>query len=301
MPNSAKSATTDLSALRRLYERALLERSASEVEAAVSTALGLGAHPLEIYDEVIIPTQVVIGEAWHDGQIGISEEHIATQLAIEQMNRLRGMIRPKPPLNKQVVVGAMTGDTHWLGARIVADHFYYDGWEVEFLGAAPPLADLRDYIKKTSPQLVALSVTVPTDLDLIRKFAGDLAKFKPAPHLVVGGKAFIDSMVDRSDLKGISVAKTPREAVKIGRRLCGVLQSSEALEQTLAILGKKVQSSRKARDLSQVELAETAGLDRAYISAIEGGKQNITLEVLLKLAGALEITPDELLRMDKYL
>jgi methanogenic corrinoid protein MtbC1/DNA-binding XRE family transcriptional regulator len=300
MSISPKSIQSDLSAVKRIYERALLDRSPEDAQAAITTALGLGSHPLEIYDEVIVPTQVVIGERWHDGQISISEEHIATQLAIEQMNRLRAMIRPKPALNKRVVIGAMTGDSHWLGARIVADHFFYDGWDVDFLGGAPPLTDLRDYVRKAAPELIALSVTIQTEIEAIKRFAADIAKLQSAPHLVIGGKAFSTGL-KTSELKGISFASTPREAVAVGRRVCGVLQSEQALNQLLTILGRKVQESRKALRLSQVELAQTAGLDRAYISAIEGGKQNITLEVLMKLSAALEISADELLRMDRYL
>ena len=291
----------ELSSVRRLYERALFERSAEAAEKAISTALGLGAHPLEIYDEIIIPTQKVVGERWHDGQISISEEHVATQMAIDQMNRLRGLIRAKPPLHKRAIVGSMTGDPHWLGARIVADHFYYDGWDVDFLGGAPPLADLREYIEKTSPDLVILSVTVATEFDSIRRLAVDLAKMKPPPQLVIGGRVFTDSTQSTAELKGVAIASDPREALTIGRKLCGVLHSDEAIEQVLALIGRKVQETRKALKMSQLEVADASGLDRAYISAIESGKQNISIGVLLRLAAALDVSAEELLRTDGFL
>lgn len=53
--------------------------------------------------------------------------------------------------------------------------------------------------------------------------------------------------------------------------------------------GQKVKQLRKAKDLSQEDLAERSGLNRPYISAIEQGKRNVSLEVIEKLAEALEI------------
>jgi len=37
-------------------------------------------------------------------------------------------------------------------------------------------------------------------------------------------------------------------------------------------------------------------MDRSYMSAIEGGKVNVTIAVLEKLANALDISVDELLK-----
>ena len=55
------------------------------------------------------------------------------------------------------------------------------------------------------------------------------------------------------------------------------------------IFGQKVKLMRKAKELSQEDLAKKSGLNRPYISAIEKGKRNISLEVIEKLAEALEI------------
>ena len=53
--------------------------------------------------------------------------------------------------------------------------------------------------------------------------------------------------------------------------------------------GQKVNALRKGKNLSQEDLAEKSGLNRPYISAIEQGKRNVSLEVIEKLAEALEI------------
>ncbi|WP_281257413.1 helix-turn-helix domain-containing protein [Mongoliibacter ruber] len=51
---------------------------------------------------------------------------------------------------------------------------------------------------------------------------------------------------------------------------------------------------KKEKGLSQEELAERSGLNRPYISGIEQGKRNVSLEVMEKLAGALGVGIGEL-------
>lgn len=53
--------------------------------------------------------------------------------------------------------------------------------------------------------------------------------------------------------------------------------------------GNRLMQLRKARKMSQEKLAELSELNRPYISGIEQGKRNVSLEVIAKLAQALEI------------
>ena len=61
-------------------------------------------------------------------------------------------------------------------------------------------------------------------------------------------------------------------------------------------VGLNVQRIRRKRGWSQEELAFESGLHRTYISGIERGARNPTVLVLGKLAEALEVRPDRLLR-----
>lgn len=53
--------------------------------------------------------------------------------------------------------------------------------------------------------------------------------------------------------------------------------------------GQRVKTLRKEKGMSQEELAEKSGLNRPYISAIEQGKRNVSLEVMEKLAEAMGV------------
>ena len=54
-------------------------------------------------------------------------------------------------------------------------------------------------------------------------------------------------------------------------------------------VGFNIRRIREERDLSQEELADLAGLHRAYIGQIERGEKNIGLKNLEKIARALKI------------
>ena len=53
--------------------------------------------------------------------------------------------------------------------------------------------------------------------------------------------------------------------------------------------GKKVKLFRIEKGWSQEKLALTADLDRTYIPSIEKGERNVSIEVIYKLAKALNI------------
>mgnify|MGYP001274472800 CR=1 FL=1 len=64
-------------------------------------------------------------------------------------------------------------------------------------------------------------------------------------------------------------------------------------------VGLNVRRLREARRLSQEELAFEAELHRTYISGVERGVRNPTVTVLAKIASALGVGPDQLLRSTK--
>jgi transcriptional regulator with XRE-family HTH domain len=54
-----------------------------------------------------------------------------------------------------------------------------------------------------------------------------------------------------------------------------------------ALLGRRIRGERKARHLTQQELADTAGMDTAHLSRIESGKAVPSINMTKKLADAL--------------
>lgn len=60
-------------------------------------------------------------------------------------------------------------------------------------------------------------------------------------------------------------------------------------------IGKRIARRRKELGLRQVQVCERAGINDKYLSCIERATSIPSLEVIMKLALALETTPDEFL------
>ena len=64
----------------------------------------------------------------------------------------------------------------------------------------------------------------------------------------------------------------------------------------LVKFGNRVRDKRAALKLSQEELAELAGVHRTYIGMIERAEKNITLSNIERIARALSVSLDQLLK-----
>ena len=63
-----------------------------------------------------------------------------------------------------------------------------------------------------------------------------------------------------------------------------------------AKLGKNLKRIRTAKGISQGEIGRILGVDKGFISNIENGKTNPTLATIAKLAKAIGVSTDELLK-----
>lgn len=67
-------------------------------------------------------------------------------------------------------------------------------------------------------------------------------------------------------------------------------------KQILKRFGKRVQALREKKDWTQEELGKKAGLHRTYIGSIERGERNISLINLEKIARAIGVKVERLLK-----
>lgn len=61
-------------------------------------------------------------------------------------------------------------------------------------------------------------------------------------------------------------------------------------------LGLNLKRIRTKKDISQGDIAKELGISRGFISTIENGKTNPTLATISKLAKALEVSIEELVK-----
>jgi len=68
------------------------------------------------------------------------------------------------------------------------------------------------------------------------------------------------------------------------------------MEDWRGIVGRNVRRARQAANITQEQLAFAAEIDLTYLGGIERGRRNPSLLVLVRIAGALNTEPAELLR-----
>ena len=283
--------------LRERYTSALLSGDDREAERVVLDALQRGIGADAIYLGVLTPALAKVGEAWGLGDLNIAQEHLATNVTLEQMAHIRAAFRRRDSVSAEVVVAAVSGEMHFVATRMIADLFHFDGWEVVHLGPDTPTDDLVDLVRQRASDLVVLSFSLPDRFDIAMAAVDQLKALDHHPAVFVGGSGIAPADQERLDGADL-ISSDPSQAVRMARQLLGIKRDPPTLATQLSTLGRRVQELRKERGWSQQRLASAAGLDRTYLGTVEQGKQNITIGAALKLADALDTSLGELLDPD---
>lgn len=282
--------------LLRRYCDAVVVGDATEARHVVDEAVARGVPPRTVYLSILVESQRVVGTLWHQGKLSVALEHVASHITIAEMGRIRSVLKRRPPLGKRVAVSCVQGDNHLVGARVIADFLYFDGWEVDFLGIDTPTEALVSFVKDRRCDLVGLSCTTIDLIPNLKVAAAAVKDAEPRVRVLAGGAAIEQSMVSELMEAGVDeIGFSVEDACDKARRLVGLPLAATNLDQLLKEIGHRLVFYRKSRRLSQQQVADMSGLDRAYISAVEHGKHNLTLGALLKLADALEVTMQELI------
>jgi methanogenic corrinoid protein MtbC1/DNA-binding XRE family transcriptional regulator len=287
----------DRDRFRKDYLKALL---AGDRGAAAEVIEGLLVSSMtlpEIYLDVLSPVMVQIGELWGRGAINVAQEKLATQITLGQMAKLRLLqVGPRPSAHR-VLVSCVEGEEHYIGARMAADLFMMEGWAVDFLGPNVPGASLIEMIKSRRPQLVALSATMHRHVKKAKGLIRQIIALSPRPQVLLGGQALREGKESSKKLI-YEVAGNVVEGLKIARDLLHSARPRTVLDAYLKEFGGQVRQLRSQTGWTQQRLADLTGLTRAYIVSVEGGKQNVSLDVVVRVANALGVTPERLLATD---
>ena len=65
-------------------------------------------------------------------------------------------------------------------------------------------------------------------------------------------------------------------------------------------IGKRIKELRKEIEISQEALAYKAEVDRTYVTDVENGRRNVSVEILEKLLAALEVSFSEFFNAKEF-
>jgi MerR family transcriptional regulator, light-induced transcriptional regulator len=168
---------------------------------------------IELFESVIFPVLVRIGEGWFEGKILVATEHFASGFF---RAKLHAIFQSMPPgLKKQrIMVGGATGELHEIGSLMVSILLREAGYRVEYLGPDIPLEDLLLYISSEKPRMIILSATLVESTESLAKFQDKLKKLRPTPLFGYGGAAFNNNPKLTEQIPGVFLGRSLSQTIE---------------------------------------------------------------------------------------
>ena len=141
---------------------------------------------IALIDQVIVPLVQKIGERWHAGSLRIIHEHLASSVIRMTLEGMRNSANI-PPSAPHLIVTTPAGQTHELGALIVAATALTEGWRVTYPGPNLPAEEIAAAAEILDTQAVALSIVYPPDDPHIVAELQLLRRSLPAEVVVLAG------------------------------------------------------------------------------------------------------------------
>ncbi len=163
--------------------KALDAAGVERVLARASVTLG----QIAAIDRVIVPLMRQIGTEWHEGEMRIMHEHLASAVVRSFMGAAIRAAQPERGIGS-VVIATPPGQRHELGAMACAILAASIDLHVTYLGADVPADDILAAVDQTKSQAVILSVVFPHSIGRVEEELSKLRARLPANvRLIVGG------------------------------------------------------------------------------------------------------------------
>ena len=166
--------------------QALMRNDRAEFERKLNGALAVIPFE-EALHRFLLPLQVRVGQCWHDGQLGVGQEHYSTNQIRQKIFSAINQLRITEE-GLRIVIACPEEERHEIAAMTVAYLCAARGCRVHYLGGNLPISELVKYCTAVSPTLVLLSLTnLRSSIqakDLSRQLATELL---PIAQIGVGG------------------------------------------------------------------------------------------------------------------
>jgi MerR family transcriptional regulator, light-induced transcriptional regulator len=142
-------------------------------------------------DQVAGPSLQKIGHAWSEGEVSIAQEHLASAVFRRVLGWILRVYEPKDGAPR-LVAATPPRHVHELGALLAAGAAAAEGWQVTYLGADLPVAEILVSARQLGANAVALSVVYPkADAGLIIDLEQLRTGLDPRVAVMLGGAAAV--------------------------------------------------------------------------------------------------------------
>ena len=128
-----------------------------------------------------------IGNLWYEGEATVQQEHFASSLTIRRLNALL-TAAPTPTRSKRFMVACPPNEEHIIAPLMITLFLRNRGWDVIYLGANVPVAQLEETIHTTNPQLVIMTAMYLNTAAILYEVAKYL--YPAGILLAYGGRIF---------------------------------------------------------------------------------------------------------------
>ena len=158
---------------------------ADMLEAAVKHALFLGP-ATALFEKVFGPALTQIGQRWHEGSIGIGQEHLAAEVIGDALRYILRLSQPEAP-EKTALLACFADEEHVVPLYGVGLRFTEWGFRTVVLGARTPPHAIRQAVTEVHPDLVGLSLTIMPPAYRVRELIDGYAEACGKTPWLVGG------------------------------------------------------------------------------------------------------------------
>jgi methanogenic corrinoid protein MtbC1 len=205
-----------------VYMNALLTSNRDTAQSLIMSMLDQGVGIHEIYLYIFQQSMYEIGLLWQDGIINVGREHYATAVTQYMMSTLYPYIfRDNKLKNRHMIACAVGSELHEMGIRMVADLFEMHGWNTDYLGANLPTEQLIAFVKEKKPQLIALSITMPYHIGVLKETIQAIREDEALNDvkIMVGGRPFYNNKELPLELGADAYASNAMEGIEIANQL----------------------------------------------------------------------------------
>ena len=177
--------------------------------------------PEQITLNVIGPVLAELGEAWADGRITVTDEHLASNYL---RHRLLMWLVTGPPARQTnpIVLACAPGEWHEGSLLMLGVLLRRRGWPVAYLGQDVPFADLATFTEQIQPGALVLVAMLEESALLLANWPQWIRQSSGKPLVAFAGRAFVLQPELQKGVQGLYLGDTVQVGLaKLEERLLG--------------------------------------------------------------------------------
>jgi len=167
----------------------------------------------ELFESILVPVLVNIGDDWFHSRISVATEHFASAFIRTRLMAIFQSLPTKQSLS-HILVGSAPEELHEIGPLMVAVLLREASYKVEYLGPDLPLQDLVFYAREEKPKMIILSATLKESTRELAGFEHQLSSIRPKPIFGFGGPAYLQHPEIIAQTEGVYLGETITQSVK---------------------------------------------------------------------------------------